>query len=132
MIQSFRKYLLSLLMRSKQLAKVSKAEVEKEIKHLLSAGVLSKEEAAKLSHLVLAEINKEKEHYKQVAKREAKRELRRAKPLMRRALKKGKSVARTMATRAVNMYSKPFYGKHYSSSSKKSAKSKTSRKKKSR
>lgn len=89
MKESLHYYLTSLLQRGKHLAHVTKKEVEKEIKILLSSGVLTHKEAKALKKSVLEEIVHEKKHLKKVIECEMQHIKKRSIPLVKKAVKTG-------------------------------------------
>lgn len=100
MLQTYRSYILSLLMRTKHLAQVSKKEVEKEIRQLVKSGVISEKEAKSLAKLVMHEISHEKKHFKTIVQKEVKRMMVHAKPIMKKAVKRGVHFAGRVALKA--------------------------------
>ncbi len=74
----------------KQLAGKAADRVKHEIKAVIKAGSLNKGETRKLVRGVIAELRQETERLAGFAKQELKREMKKAKPLMKRAVQRWK------------------------------------------
>ncbi|MEM4247421.1 MAG: hypothetical protein QXR48_03325 [Candidatus Woesearchaeota archaeon] len=83
-----------------KIAELAEAKVKKELYHLQKSGLVSKKEAKQTMKLAIKEATAEKERIKKFIIAELKRELKKAKPLIRKELeKKRKQFAKYRKTR---------------------------------
>jgi len=69
-----------------RVAAAAKKKLDKQMRMLVKSGIINRGEAKKLFRAIAAEVRTEKERIKQFAKQELKRGLKKAKPLVKRAV----------------------------------------------
>ena len=69
-----------------RVAAAARKKLDKEMKMLVKSGIINRGEAKKLLRAIVSEVRAEKERVKQFAKQELKRGLKKAKPLVKRAV----------------------------------------------
>ncbi len=72
----------------------AKSRLARDMKMLVKSGIINRKEAQRLAKVITAEVRVEKERIKQFAKAELKRGLKRAKPLVKKAVSRLKKARR--------------------------------------
>lgn len=87
-------------------AKITKKEVQKEINAMVKAGIINKNEGRQFLNKIMAEANAERKKFQCFVASEVRKELKKARPLVREVAKRGKLVAKRTAPKIKKVASK--------------------------